>query len=85
MAGEASGTPRSPTLVRTKELDNFVERRDVTENDEEALEPLDGSTYSPVRTEIYRGWRSSDAPIKVSLIRASEVTREDRDDDKDAR
>jgi hypothetical protein len=55
-------------------LEDF-EWREVPHSDEEALSVLDGSTYTPTCTRIYREWRGLGAGIMEALIRAGEAAK----------
>ena len=55
------------------------EWREGPHSDEEALSVLDGSTYTPTCTRIYREWRGLGAGIMEALIRAGEAAKEKSD------
>jgi hypothetical protein len=60
-------------------LEDF-EWREVPTTDEQALEALGGSHYSPAYTETYREWRELGASIGTALMRAGEAARAERDE-----
>jgi hypothetical protein len=57
-------------------LEDF-EWREVPPTDEQALELLHGSPYSPTCTRTYREWRGLGASIGAALIRAGEAAKEE--------
>jgi hypothetical protein len=72
------GTPQLDTWYNPK-LEDF-EWREVPTTDEQALEALGGSHYSPAYTETYREWRELGASIGTALMRAGEAARAERDE-----
>jgi hypothetical protein len=57
-------------------LEGF-EWREVPTSDEEALELLESSSYSPTSTDTYRHWRRLGASITAALRRAAEEAAEE--------
>ena len=55
------------------------EWHEVPQIDEEALQLLEGSPYSPRCTQTYQEWRNLGASIAAALMRAGEAAKEERD------
>lgn len=49
-------------------------------SDEEAIELLEGSPYTPTCTQTYREWRNLGATITAALIRAGEAAKGECED-----
>lgn len=59
------------------------EWREVSKTDEQALEALGGSPYSPTCARTYREWRELGASIGAALMRAGEVAKDQSEDEKE--
>ena len=77
--GFVSMDHHSPIRWYNPKLEDF-EWREVPTTDEQALEALGGSPYSPTYTETYREWREQGASIGVALMRAGETARTESDE-----
>ena len=73
-------THRSPMRWYNPKLEDF-EWQEVPPTDEQALEMLDGSPYSPTCTETYREWRKLGASIVAALMKAGEAAKEQSEDE----
>ena len=71
----------NPMRWYNPKLEDF-EWREVPPTDEQALELLGGSPYSPSCTETFREWRKLGASIVAALMRAGEAAKEQSDEEK---
>jgi hypothetical protein len=63
-------------------LDDF-EWRTVPQTDEEALQILECSPYTPKCIQTYHEWRNLGGSIAAALMRAGEAAKYERDDEKE--